>query len=150
MEAVEGLDGIALLRLASGADMAPAHAHLRPAPSMRSTLPLMKAAAGEQEHDAGGRGLASVPKRPSGTVLAHLAQHGAGFGRVVVHAAGGDVARRHRVHAHAALGPFSAAVSVKLTMPARAAPLWPMLGMEPHMSATMLTMAPPCACMDCR
>jgi hypothetical protein len=32
---------------------------------------------------------------------------------------------------------------VKLTMPARAAPLWPMPGIEPHMSATMLTMAPP-------
>jgi hypothetical protein len=39
---------------------------------------------------------------------------------------------------------------VKLTMPARAAPLWPMLGIEPQMSATMLTMAPPCCFIDCR
>jgi hypothetical protein len=31
----------------------------------------------------------------------------------------------------------------KLTMPARAAPLCPMPGMEPQMSATMLTMLPP-------
>ena len=38
----------------------------------------------------------------------------------------------------------SAAVSVKLSMPARAAPEWPMPGMPPHMSAMMLTMAPPC------
>ena len=33
----------------------------------------------------------------------------------------------------------SAAVSVKLSMPARAAPEWPMPGMPPHMSAMMLT-----------
>jgi hypothetical protein len=39
---------------------------------------------------------------------------------------------------------------VKLTMPARAAPLWPMLGIEPQMSATMLTMAPPCCFIDWR
>jgi hypothetical protein len=32
-------------------------------------------------------------------------------------------------------------------MPARAAPLWPMPGIEPHMSATMLITAPPCCCM---
>ena len=38
-----------------------------------------------------------------------------------------------------------AAVSVRLTMPARAAPEWPMLGMPFHMSATMFTIAPPCA-----
>ena len=37
----------------------------------------------------------------------------------------------------------SAAVSVRLTMPARAAPEWPMPGMPPHMSAIMLTIAPP-------
>ena len=37
----------------------------------------------------------------------------------------------------------SAAVSVRLSMPARAAPEWPMPGMPPHMSAMMLTMAPP-------
>ena len=37
----------------------------------------------------------------------------------------------------------SAAVSVKLSMPARAAPEWPMPGMPPHMSAMMLTIAPP-------
>ena len=42
-----------------------------------------------------------------------------------------------------------AAVSVKLSMPARAAPLWPMPGMPCHMSASMLTMAPPCARMHC-
>ena len=37
----------------------------------------------------------------------------------------------------------SAAVSVKLSMPARAAPEWPMPGMPFHMSAMMLTIAPP-------
>ena len=90
---------------------------------------------------------AEAPQRHG---LAHLAQHGAGLGRVVVHAAGGDVARRHGVDAHAAVRPIrAAAVSVKLTMPARAAPLWPMFGIEPQMSATMLTMAPPCCCIDC-
>ena len=36
-----------------------------------------------------------------------------------------------------------AAVSVKLTMPARAAPEWPMAGMPSHMSATTLTIDPP-------
>ena len=40
----------------------------------------------------------------------------------------------------------SAAVSVKLSMPARAAPEWPMPGMPPHMSAMMLTIAPPFGC----
>jgi len=39
-----------------------------------------------------------------------------------------------------------AAVSVKLSMPARAAPEWPMPGIPIHMSATMLTMAQPAAC----
>jgi citronellol/citronellal dehydrogenase len=42
-----------------------------------------------------------------------------------------------------------AAVSVKLSMPARAAPLWPMPGMPCHMSASMLTIAPPCSRMHC-
>ena len=37
------------------------------------------------------------------------------------------------------------AVMVRLTMPARAAPECPMLGMPFHMSAMMLTMAPPCS-----
>ena len=42
-------------------------------------------------------------------------------------------------------GPHSsAAVSVKLSMPARAAPEWPMPGMPIQMSAMVLTMAPPC------
>ena len=36
-----------------------------------------------------------------------------------------------------------AAVSVKLSMPARAAPEWPMPGMPAHMSAMMFTTAPP-------
>ena len=62
--------------------------------------------------------------------------------RVVVHAARGDPARRDGVDAHAGAH-SSAAVSVKLSMPARAAPEWPMPGMPPHMSAMMLTMAPP-------
>ena len=43
----------------------------------------------------------------------------------------------------------TAAVSVKLTMPARAAPECPMPGMLPHMSATMLTIAPPCSAIHC-
>jgi hypothetical protein len=43
-----------------------------------------------------------------------------------------------------------AAVSVKLSMPARAAPEWPMEGMPCHMSAMMLTMAPlPLFCAAC-
>ena len=42
-----------------------------------------------------------------------------------------------------------AAVSVKLTMPARAAPEWPMPGMPCHMSATMLTIAPPWSRIHC-
>ncbi len=37
----------------------------------------------------------------------------------------------------------TAAVLVKFSMPARAAPEWPMPGMPPHMSASMLTMLPP-------
>ncbi|KAG1599632.1 hypothetical protein G6F45_014327 [Rhizopus arrhizus] len=37
-----------------------------------------------------------------------------------------------------------AAVSVRFHTPARAAPEWPMPGMPPQMSASMLTMAPPC------
>ncbi|MNP36158.1 hypothetical protein D3C76_1295240 [compost metagenome] len=41
-----------------------------------------------------------------------------------------------------------AAVLVRLSMPERAAPEWPMPGMPPHMSASMLTMAPPCLLMD--
>ena len=61
-----------------------------------------------------------------------------------VEARGGDPARRHGVDAHAGGAHSTAAVSVKLTMPARAAPQWPMPGMPFHMSATMLTMAPPC------
>ena len=40
-----------------------------------------------------------------------------------------------------------AAVIVRLLMPARAAPLWPMPGMPLRKSAVMLTTAPPCACM---
>jgi hypothetical protein len=43
----------------------------------------------------------------------------------------------------------TAAVSVKLTIPARAAPLCAMPGIEPQLSATMLTMAPPCSCIAC-
>ena len=43
----------------------------------------------------------------------------------------------------------TAAVSVKLTIPPRAAPEWPMPGMLPHMSATMFTMAPPCSLIHC-
>ena len=37
----------------------------------------------------------------------------------------------------------TAAVSVRLSMPARAAPEWPMPGMEHHMSAMMFTTEPP-------
>lgn len=43
----------------------------------------------------------------------------------------------------------SAAVCVRLIMPARAAPVWPMLGMPKSTQATTLTMAPPCASIHC-
>ena len=43
----------------------------------------------------------------------------------------------------------SAAVSVKFSMPARAAPEWPMLGMPFHMSAIMFTIAPPWLFIHC-
>jgi hypothetical protein len=44
----------------------------------------------------------------------------------------------------------TAAVSVRLSIPARAAPEWPMPGIEVHMSAMMLTMAPPWRFIHCR
>jgi hypothetical protein len=76
------------------------------APSTRSTVPLMKLAAGHSREGDGGGGLGLGAEAARGQCVAHGAQHVAGRGRVVVHAAGGDVARRHRVHAHAAHGPF--------------------------------------------
>ena len=42
-----------------------------------------------------------------------------------------------------------AALIVRLLMPARAAPECPMPGMPLRKSAVMLTIAPPCFCMDC-
>ena len=43
----------------------------------------------------------------------------------------------------------SDAVSVKFSIPARAAPEWPMPGMPFHMSAMMLTIAPPWPSIHC-
>ena len=44
----------------------------------------------------------------------------------------------------------TAAVPVRFTMPARAAPECPMPGMLPHMSATTFTIAPPWSVIHCR
>jgi hypothetical protein len=43
-----------------------------------------------------------------------------------------------------------AIVSVRFSMPARAAPEWAIVGIPPHMSAMMLTIAPPWSAMLCR
>ncbi len=59
--------------------------------------------------------------------------------------------RHDAATARVELGPRDATpVHPVVPLPARAAPLWPMPGIEPHLSATMFTTAPPCACMLCR
>jgi hypothetical protein len=59
----------------------------------------------QQEHDAGG-GLGLVAEAPQRHGGGHRAQARPVLGRVVVHAAGSDVTRRHRIHAHTAWGPL--------------------------------------------
>ena len=72
------------------------------APSTRSTAPLMKAAAGVSRKTIAAETSLSVPKRPQRHGLASCRAGSPPLGRVVVHAAGGDLARRDRVDAHAA------------------------------------------------
>ena len=109
---------------------------------MRMHEPEMNAAAGESRNTIAAEISDSVPSRPSGTFC--------GSARMCSRRSGGYWSRPEdaiqpgataftRTGAHS-----SAAVSVKFSMPARAAPEWPMLGMPFHMSAIMFTIAPPC------
>ena len=115
---------------------------------MRMHEPEMNAAAGESRNTIAAEISDSVPSRPE----RHLLAAARGCARAI---SGGywsspDDAIQPGATALTRTGAHSsAAVSVKLSMPARAAPEWPMSGMPFHMSAIMFTIAPPCCFIHC-
>jgi len=114
-------------------------------PSTRMQLPVMNAAASESRNTTAAETSDSVPKRCSGTTLRRRLSSErieASYLSSPLEAIqpGATALTRIPLAAHS-----QAAVSVKFSIPARAAPEWPMPGMPFHMSAIMLTIAPPCS-----
>ena len=110
---------------------------------MRRQAPLVKRDAGDKRKTIAAATSLSVPRRRSGTRLGMERISGpisGGYWSMPLEAMKPGAIALTRTGAHS-----SAAVSVKLSMPARAAPECPMPGMPCHMSARMLTIAPPCS-----
>src|SRR6218665_576728 len=113
-------------------------------PSTRRVEPVMKAAASDSKKHTAAATSASVPRRCIGTLRSSAlmrARTAASELSSTLEAIppGATALTRTPAAAHS-----QAAVSVNDNMPARAGPEWPIPGMPPHMSAMMLTMAPPC------
>src|SRR5262249_21800798 len=120
------------------------------APSTRRHVPDMKAAASESRKTIAAETSDSVPKRLSGTErLSCLILGRAASGYFVspeeAIQPGATAFTRTPDEAHS-----TAAVCVKLSIPAPAAPACPMPGLECHISAVMLTIAPPWASIEAR
>ena len=117
------------------------------APSTRRQAPETNAAAGESRNTIAADTSLSVPNRFSGTLLGRPVISGLHLRRVVVHPAGGDPPGRHGVDPHRC--PLQGRGLGEVQHPRAGRPEWPMPGMPFHMSAMMLTIAPPWPSIHC-